>query len=129
MAERRSATTRRKRAGTAGRAKKTGKRKRTTEGRGGSGVTRLWIAPLLVVLAAVATLLLDRETGVLPLLELRAEAERVGVQVSDLRAERDRLRGRVVALQGDPLEIEALAREQLGMVRPGERVLRWAGAD
>lgn len=89
----------------------------------------LWIAPGLVVAAALATLLVDRETGIVPLLELRAEAARVESQVEALEADRERLRARVVALQTDPLEIEALARERLGMVRPGERVVRLAGPD
>jgi cell division protein FtsB len=95
----------------------------------GPGLSGLWIAPALVVAAALAILLLDRETGIVPLASLRGEVSRIEARVEALAAERGRLRSRVVALQTDPLEVEALARERLGMVRPGEVVLRLAGAD
>jgi cell division protein FtsB len=88
----------------------------------------VWVAPTLVLIAAAVTLLLDRETGVLPLLELRGEASRIEARVDALEDDRERLRARVIALRTDPLEVEALAREQLGMVRPDEVVLR-LGAD
>ncbi len=98
-------------------------------GSGWTGLSGLWIAPALGVAAALTTLLLDRETGIVPLLGLGGEASRLELRVEALVAERARLRARVVALQSDPLEVEALARERLGMVRPGELVLRLAGAD
>ena len=105
------------------------RRRPARPGPGGRGLSGLWIAPALVVAAAIVTLLLDRETGIVPLASLGAEVGRLEARVEALAAERGRLRSRVVALQTDPLEVEALARERLGMVRPGEVVLRLAGAD
>ena len=111
-------------------AKHGAKRRRPARpGPGRMGLSGLWIAPALVVAAALTTLLLDRETGIVPLAKLGGEVSRIETRMEALAAERGRLRARVVALQTDPLEVEALARERLGMVRPGEVVLRLTGAD
>jgi cell division protein FtsB len=90
---------------------------------------RAWLkpvaAPLLALLGCAAILLLDLETGLLPLFRLADEVERTRGRVEQLERERARLRSRVQRLRGDPAALEAVAREQLGMVRPGELVVRW----
>ena len=90
---------------------------------------RSWVAlaagPLLALAACAATLLFDLETGLLPMTRLADEVERTRLRVEQLQQERARLRTGVRRLRGDPAAIEAVAREQLGMVRPGEIVVRW----
>ena len=90
---------------------------------------RLWIGPALVVGVAAATLVLDGKTGLVPLVELSREVSRLEADVRALERERDALGARARALKTDPLEVEALARENLGMVRPGEVVIRLAAPD
>ena len=108
-----------------GRTRRTQGRRAQQKGRGVSAwAVRLWLAPLLVLAAALVTLALDTQTGLVPLVELWREAGRVEAEVRALETERDTLRARALALKTEPIEIEALARERLGMVRPGEVVLR-----
>ena len=59
------------------------------------------------------------------LLELHRTVAESRQQIEALEQERDALRQRIRALRSDPLAVETAAREQLGMLRPGERVLRW----
>ncbi len=91
----------------------------------GLSVRKLALGPLLALAACAAILVTDFETGLIPLLELSEEVARVGESVDDLARERDELSRHVRRLRSDPLAIEAAAREQLGMVRPGEIVVRW----
>lgn len=91
----------------------------------GFSARQLAIGPLLALLACGAILATDLETGLIPLLELSEEVSRARASVDDLAAERDELSGRVRSLRADPRAIEAAAREQLGMVRAGEIVVRW----
>ena len=90
---------------------------------------RSWVGlaagPLLALAACAAILLLDLETGLLPMARLADEVERTRLRVEQLEGERARLRARVRRLRRDPAAVEAVAREQLGMVRPGEIVVHW----
>jgi cell division protein FtsB len=84
-----------------------------------------WLAPATALVTAGGLLVLDRDNGLAALLEL---AQRVASAESGLeaaRAERAALVREVRALRSDPFEVEVVAREQLGMVREGEVVLRW----
>ena len=97
--------------------------------RAGSGLLRsglgVALAPLLVVAAAGATLITDQEAGLLALARLSDGVEGVRQDVRELEQERAELTVRIGRLRGEPFAIEAVAREQLGMVRPGELVVRW----
>jgi cell division protein FtsB len=53
----------------------------------------------------------------------RAEYQRLQQQIAEENQRHQELQDRVKALQSDPKAIEREAREQLGYVRPGERVL------
>jgi len=81
--------------------------------------------PLLALAACVAILLLDFETGLLPMARLAEEVERARDRVEQLEGEIAGLSQRVQRLRRDPGAVEAVARERLGMVRPGEIVIRW----
>lgn len=70
----------------------------------------------------VAVLLLIGTALVVPIRQIlaqRGELARLEERVTELRKDRDRLAGEV-ARMGDPAELERLARQCLGMVKPGE---------
>jgi cell division protein FtsB len=77
---------------------------------------------LLLALLAVAG---DR--GFLDAYEFSLHLERVEHQIRALEAENSGLRQQVIKLQHDPYEIEKLAREDLGLVRPDEIVFEIVG--
>jgi len=82
-----------------------------------------WIvAGVLAVLFAAAFL---GDKGVLQLLRLRTEVEALHRDVQTLEAENERLSRVIADLHDNPAVIERIAREELGLVRPGERVLRF----
>jgi len=84
----------------------------------------LLVPPAVALVAAGGLLVADRETGLLPLLSVRAEVGAQRAVVEELARQRSRLRERVRLLRNDPLEIEAAAREGLGMARRDELVVR-----
>jgi cell division protein FtsB len=55
---------------------------------------------------------------------MKLEVESLEREISTLRAETGRLTALVTRLRSDPDLIEQVAREDLGMVKPGERVLK-----
>ena len=58
--------------------------------------------------------------GVRAMSQARRDAAALAAQVAALRAENAALRQRADALRRDPAAIEAVARETLGFMRPGE---------
>ena len=86
------------------------------------------LAPLLALVAAGAILAADRETGLLPLARIRDAVEARRSHVRDLELERTQLTRQIRRLRSDPFAIEQAAREELGMLRPGELVVRWPEA-
>jgi len=82
--------------------------------------TRPRLHPRSALLGAL--LLLLAATGIVPVKQYLAQRERMADlerKVELLATERERLRARIAQLQ-DPAELERLARECLGMVKPGE---------
>lgn len=65
------------------------------------------------------------DKGLLQLWRLRAEVEALHRDVQALEAENERLSRAIAAFRDDPSVLERIAREELGLVRPGERVLRF----
>jgi cell division protein FtsB len=76
---------------------------------------RRWLVTGVFVLVLLVAALGDH--GVLQLWRLR--------EVQVLEAENERLSRTITELHDDPQAIERIAREELGLVRPGERVLRF----
>ncbi len=72
---------------------------------------------LLLTLLAVAG---DR--GFWEVYELGLHLERIERQIEALEAENSALRQQVMGLRHDPYQVEKLAREDLGLVRPDEIV-------
>lgn len=91
--------------------------------RGGFGAALL--AAAAGVLFAGGVLLFDGEQGLFPLLDTREKLRRVENRTRATEAERRQLRRRVEALNSDPFAVEREARRKLGMLRDGERVIRW----
>ncbi len=77
-----------------------------------------WVVPLLA-LAVGALLLHAYGASTLTAYRMRREAARLERQVQALRRENAQLREEIRRLH-TPAYIERLAREQLGLVRPGE---------
>jgi cell division protein FtsB len=76
----------------------------------------LFVASLIVVDALVG----DR--GLLAMLRARHEYDELASTISRERAENARLRDEARRLKDDPRAIEEVARRELGLIRPGERV-------
>ena len=80
------------------------------------GTTALAVAALAILAYGAQSL-----TRVL---QIRHEVQGLERQISDLRVEMAELQATVVQLRSDPDAIEKLARELLGFVKPGDRVLK-----
>lgn len=62
------------------------------------------------------------EKGVLALLEAKREFKRVEAALAEARAENAALREQARRLREDPSAIEELARRELGLIKPGEKL-------
>ncbi len=82
-----------------------------------------WI--VVGVLLVLAVMAVFGDNGVLALRQLRGEVDSLVREVRTLEAQNERLSRAISELQEDPGVIERIAREELGLVRPGERVLRF----
>jgi len=79
--------------------------------------------------AGFALLLLQDVFGTHGLIAMqRAQKESIAIQqeIDQLNQENQRLQGRVESLKGDPQAIEHIAREELGLARPGEHIFKIA---
>jgi cell division protein FtsB len=75
---------------------------------------------LVALLVAVDALVGDR--GLLAMLRARKEGEELSATIARERAENARLREDARRLAEDPAAIEEVARRELGLIKPGERV-------
>lgn len=76
----------------------------------------MFIASLIVVDGLVG------ERGLLAMLRARREYDRLAATIARQRAENAALRERARRLTDDPNAIEEVARRDLGLIKPGERV-------
>ncbi len=86
------------------------------------------VRPGWIVAGTLATLFvvaLFGDKGVIRLWRLRTEVQTLHREVQALEAENERLSRAIAELHDNPAVIERIAREELGLVRPGERVLRF----
>ncbi len=63
------------------------------------------------------------EHGYLALRRQQREMDRLQQEITRLEQENKRLTEEIESLKSDPLAVERVAREQLKMARPGERVI------
>jgi cell division protein FtsB len=94
----------------------TPKPKRPSRGRRIVHLLLIFVAAMIVVDGLVG----DR--GLLAMLRARQEGDQLSATIARERAENARLRDRVRRLRDDPTAIEEIARRELGLIKPGERV-------
>lgn len=87
----------------------------------------LWIGPLAALAGAAFALLYDADNGLRAVFSVKGELRQAESRVEKLWSERVDLVERAERLRTDAFEIESVARESLGMVRPGEIVVRLRG--
>jgi cell division protein FtsB len=82
------------------------------------------LVQLLVVFVAVAFVAdgLVGERGLLAMLRARQEHDDLAATIARVRADNARLREEARRLREDPAAIEEVARRDLGLIRPGEKV-------
>lgn len=80
-----------------------------------------WLLGFFVALVLIADALVG-DRGLLAMLQARRQYDELSEAISRQRAENARLREEIRRLQEDPSAIEELARRELGLIRPGERV-------
>lgn len=86
---------------------------------------RLWkVAALLGVLAVWAFVSVTGDEGWLDLRRERAKLVGLELEVARLAAQNDSLRLVLERMENDPDFLEKVAREEFGMVRPGEYLYR-----
>ena len=78
--------------------------------------TLVFITIVLVVDALVG------DKGLLETMRARKESAEVAASLQALRQENDRMREQIRRLTDDPAMIESVARQDLGLIRPGELV-------
>jgi cell division protein FtsB len=87
------------------------------------GWTRRLVHWLLVfVAAAIIVDGLVGERGLLAMLRARHDYDELSAAIARQRAENVQLREQIRRLTDDPQAIEEIARRELGLIRPGERV-------
>ncbi len=84
-----------------------------------AGRRALHLLIVFVTLVLVADALVG-EKGLVESMRARRQYRDVAASLESLRRENSRLRDSVRRLRDDPGAIESLAREQLGLIRPGE---------
>lgn len=87
---------------------------------------RLKLAVLLLVALAVASLVGNR--GVVRLYRMHQTKVALEREIAQLTANNAALADEVRALRSDPGRVEAIAREELGLVKPGELVFEFRAA-
>lgn len=77
---------------------------------------------LLFVASMIVLDGLAGERGLLAMLRARHEYDRLSAAIARQRAENVRLRDEARRLKEDPAAIEEIARRELGLIKPGEKV-------
>jgi cell division protein FtsB len=90
----------------------------------GNPAGRRWIVHGLLFFAAVAFVAnaLVGDQGVVATLRARRQYDQLAATIARLRAENARLGEEARRLREDPAAIEEIARRDLGLIRPGEKV-------
>jgi cell division protein FtsB len=79
-----------------------------------------WLLIFVACVIIVDSLVGDR--GLLAMLQARHEYDALAASVAHAREENAQLRDEVRRLREDPSTIEEIARRELGLIRPGEKV-------
>ena len=76
----------------------------------------------IIVLVGLLVGSLFGDRGLLQLVSQRERADALARDIEQLKADNSRLAADIGALRRDPAAIERLAREELGLARPGETI-------
>jgi cell division protein FtsB len=79
----------------------------------------------LLVLFVASVIIVDGlvgDRGLLAMLRARQEYDQLAASIARQRAENAKLRDQARRLREDPSAIEEIARRELGLIKPGERV-------
>jgi cell division protein FtsB len=97
---------------------------REDDGSWHDGAPRAFLLFLLIFGVGIVLISLLGDQGLLSYYSLRREAASLRVEIENLRQEEGELARRIQALRSDSSYIEMLARQRLGLVKPGETVLQ-----
>ena len=97
-------------------------RQRIPQPKSPSRARRIGQIALVFVFAAMAVDALVGERGFMAMFRARKQYEEVSQALARQKAENARLREEARRLKDDPSAIEELARRNLGLIRPGEKV-------
>jgi cell division protein FtsB len=87
-------------------------------------VKRELVIGAAVVAAAIGVAVADESRGVRTWLELRRDLRVAQARVAELETRIESRESEVEALRSDPFALEQAIREDLGLARPGETVVR-----
>jgi cell division protein FtsB len=87
-------------------------------------VRRELVIGAAIVGAAVGVAVVDDSSGIRTWLQVRRDLETAKARVAELEARVGVREAEAEALQSDPLAVERAIREDLGLARPGETVVR-----
>jgi cell division protein FtsB len=84
--------------------------------------TRRRTVQLLLIFVTLVLIInaLVGERGLMETLRARRQHQELVASIERMRAENERLRDEMRRLSSDPATIEAVARQELGLIRPGE---------
>jgi cell division protein FtsB len=99
-----------------------GSKPKARAGWGAGRTPRVVRALVLFFAAATVVDALVGEQGLFAMLRARRQAEELTATIARQRAENARLRDEVKRLTNDPAAIEEVARRDLGLIRPGEKL-------
>jgi cell division protein FtsB len=87
-------------------------------------VKRELVIGAAVVAAAIGVAVADESRGIRTWLELRRDLRVAQARVAELETRIESRESEVEALRSDPFALEQAIREDLGLARPGETVVR-----
>ena len=90
----------------------------------GGYVRRLWLIPIVLALA-VGYALLDSRSGFREAHRLRSDLHAANGRIAQLQSRNEALRDQVASRRDDPFAQERAIREELGLARPDETVVRF----
>jgi len=85
---------------------------------------REWVIGAAIVGAAVGVAVADDSAGIRTWRQVRQDLRVAEARVAELEARIEVREGEAAALKSDPLALERAIREDLGLARPGEIVVR-----
>ncbi len=90
-----------------------------------AALTRKWGSSVFVLaLLALAIHDVFGSHGLLAMLRARTELQKIRVEIAQLNEQNQKLGEEIKALRSDPKLIERIARDEMGLSRPGEMIFK-----